>query len=341
MNLLSTASPVLLLIAGLVVCFFGYRLLRLTLGLAGSGRTRARVGGCRAHSRREPGPDNRPRHRLRNPRSGPRDGSLQVRPVPAWRRRGRAGCQHHRGRNRLALPDGRARGWRNRRRRPDPRPRAVAGLRFVGPCGRLGIVLGAFRLFGWHHVAAGSDRPPASYGPMVACWLVLGLIGVVVQLRSGGSQKKKQQPGSGAARFDSGASAPDNLRSNHTEGSKSDDCKVLAPRRAVPAGRGAVGCFNSAAVQQMRETNQAYSISPNFELDRVWRIAVVPPRHADTALPALCDRAGLLLMKRGTSHSSTGPRSSVSCGNNGPAALVSSTPIPPPGSGDTWGPRRS
>ena len=62
---------------------------------------------------------------------------------------------------------------------------------------------------------------------------------------------------------------------------------------------GSVGCFNSAAVQQMRETNQAYSISPNFELDRVWRIAVVPPRHADTALPALCDRAGLLLMKTG------------------------------------------
>ncbi len=35
MNFLSTVSPVLLLVAGFVVCFFGYRLLRFTLGLAG------------------------------------------------------------------------------------------------------------------------------------------------------------------------------------------------------------------------------------------------------------------------------------------------------------------
>lgn len=62
---------------------------------------------------------------------------------------------------------------------------------------------------------------------------------------------------------------------------------------------GAVGCFNSAAMQQMREKNQAYSISPSFKLDRVWRIAILPPRDADVELPALCDRAGLLLMKAG------------------------------------------
>ncbi len=37
MNVLTTVPPVLLLIAGSVVCFFGYRLLRLTLGLAGFG----------------------------------------------------------------------------------------------------------------------------------------------------------------------------------------------------------------------------------------------------------------------------------------------------------------
>jgi hypothetical protein len=62
---------------------------------------------------------------------------------------------------------------------------------------------------------------------------------------------------------------------------------------------GAVGCFNSAAMQQMREANQAHSISPNFKLDRAWRIAILPPRDADTELPDLCDRAGLLLMKAG------------------------------------------
>jgi hypothetical protein len=62
---------------------------------------------------------------------------------------------------------------------------------------------------------------------------------------------------------------------------------------------GVVGCFNSAAMQQMQEANRPYSISPNFELDRNWRIAILPPRDGDTELPALCDRAGLLLMKPG------------------------------------------
>jgi hypothetical protein len=62
---------------------------------------------------------------------------------------------------------------------------------------------------------------------------------------------------------------------------------------------GIVGCFNSAAMQQMQEANQPYSISPNFALDRNWRIAILPPRDGDTVLPALYDRAGLLLMKPG------------------------------------------
>jgi hypothetical protein len=61
-----------------------------------------------------------------------------------------------------------------------------------------------------------------------------------------------------------------------------------------------VGCFNSAAMQQMQEANQPYSISPSFRLDRNWRIAILPPRDGDTELPALYDRAGLLLMKSGT-----------------------------------------
>jgi hypothetical protein len=62
---------------------------------------------------------------------------------------------------------------------------------------------------------------------------------------------------------------------------------------------GTVGCFNSAAMRQMQEANQSYSISPNFDLDRNWRIAILPPRDGDTELPALYDRAGLLLMKPG------------------------------------------
>jgi hypothetical protein len=62
---------------------------------------------------------------------------------------------------------------------------------------------------------------------------------------------------------------------------------------------GSVGCFNSAAMQRMQETNQSYSISPNFELDRNWRIAILPPRDGETELPELYDRVGLLLMKRG------------------------------------------
>ena len=62
---------------------------------------------------------------------------------------------------------------------------------------------------------------------------------------------------------------------------------------------GAVGCFNSAALQQMQVANQPYSISPDFELVRNWRVAILPPRDGDKELPALSDRAGLLLMKPG------------------------------------------
>lgn len=62
---------------------------------------------------------------------------------------------------------------------------------------------------------------------------------------------------------------------------------------------GTAGCFNSTAMRQMQEANQPYSISPNFELDRSWRIAILPPRDGDTELPSLYDRAGLLLMKPG------------------------------------------
>ena len=59
------------------------------------------------------------------------------------------------------------------------------------------------------------------------------------------------------------------------------------------------GCFNAATMQQMQEANQTYSISPDFKLDRNWRIAVLPPHNGDVEVPGLYDRAGLLLMKPG------------------------------------------
>jgi hypothetical protein len=60
-----------------------------------------------------------------------------------------------------------------------------------------------------------------------------------------------------------------------------------------------VGCFNSATMQQMQQANQTYSMSPDFKLDRNWRIAILPPHNGDEELPGLCDRAGLLLMQPG------------------------------------------
>jgi hypothetical protein len=45
----------------------------------------------------------------------------------------------------------------------------------------------------------------------------------------------------------------------------------------LPAA-GVVGCFNTAAMQQMQEANQPHSISPSFDLDRNWRIAIL---HAE------------------------------------------------------------
>ena len=75
--------------------------------------------------------------------------------------------------------------------------------------------------------------------------------------------------------------------------------KFLSLGALLLLAAGAVGCFNSTTMQQMQEANQPYSISPSFKLDRVWRIAVLPPQNGDTGLPALYDRAGLLLMKPG------------------------------------------
>jgi len=61
----------------------------------------------------------------------------------------------------------------------------------------------------------------------------------------------------------------------------------------------AAGCFTAQSLQQMQQASGAYSISPNFDLRRTWRVAVLPPA-GDTGLPAgLYDHAGLALMRSG------------------------------------------
>lgn len=60
-----------------------------------------------------------------------------------------------------------------------------------------------------------------------------------------------------------------------------------------------MNCFSSATLKQMQEANQTYSMSPDFKLDHVWRIAVLPPHNGDDEIPGLYDRAGLLLMRPG------------------------------------------
>ena len=195
MNVLSTVPPVLLLIAGFVVCFFGYRLLRLTLGLAGFG-----VGLA-----------------LGLAIAGLIPGISQILTIVIGIVCGILGAVLASllykfgvfllGAGAGALIAGvivAATGWHY------PMIARVLGAIAGGIltlimerplisilsafAGAWGIVLGAFRLFGWHHVVAGSHKPPANYGIMMACWLVLALIGVGVQLRDGRGQRRRQPP---------------------------------------------------------------------------------------------------------------------------------------------------
>ena len=192
MNVLWTVSPVLLLIAGFIICFFGYRLLRLTLGLAGFGVGLA-LGLLIA---------------------GLIPGTSQVLTIILGIVFGVLGAilaaalykfgVFLLGAGAGALIAGvvvAATGWHY------PMIARVIGAIAGGSltlilerplisilsalAGAWGIVLGAFRLFGWHHVAAGSHKPPANYGVMIACWLVLGLVGIGIQLRSTHRQKEK------------------------------------------------------------------------------------------------------------------------------------------------------
>ena len=191
MNLLSIVSPVLLLIAGFVICFLGYRLLRLTLGLAGFGVGLALglavaglipdisqvftivigivcgiLGAVLATLLFKVGVF------LLGAGAGVLVASVVV-AATGW---------HYPMLARLIA--------------------AIAGgiltLILERPlisvlsafAGGWGIVFGTFKLFGWHHVTAGAKTPPANYGVMIACWLVVGLIGAGIQLRAADGKKK-------------------------------------------------------------------------------------------------------------------------------------------------------
>ena len=191
MNVLSTVSPVLLLIAGSVVCFFGYRLLRFTLGLAGF---------CVGIA-------------LGLAVAGLIPGISQVFTIIIGIACGILGAVLATvlykfgvfllGAGAGALIAGvvvAATGWQY-----PMLARVLAAI--VGGiltlllerplvsilsalAGAWGIVLGAFKLFGLSHVSAGVRMPPANGGLMITCWLVLGLIGAVVQLRSAGRKNR-------------------------------------------------------------------------------------------------------------------------------------------------------
>lgn len=193
-NVISTVSPVLLLIAGFVVCFFGYRLLRLTLGLAGFA-----VGLA-----------------LGLTIAGLIPGTSQVLTIVLGIVCGILGAVlatvlYKFGVFLLGAGAGTlvvgvivaATGWHY-----PMVARVLAALAggiltlllerplvsiLSAFAGAWGVVLGAFKLLGWHHVSAGARTPPANYGVMIACWLVLALIGVGIQLRA--AARKKKRPG--------------------------------------------------------------------------------------------------------------------------------------------------
>lgn len=194
-NVLSNLPPIVLLVAGLVVCFFGYRLLRLTLGLAGFGVGLA-LGLLIA---------------------GLIPGISQVLTVVLAVILGILGAILAAAVYKLgvfllgagagALIAGvvvTATGWHY-----PVIARVVAAI--VGGiltlilerplvsilsafAGAWGAVLGTFRLFGWHHASAQAHKPSAGYGIMIACWLVLALVGIGVQLRSGRGHGRRPHP---------------------------------------------------------------------------------------------------------------------------------------------------
>ncbi len=186
MNFLVTLSPIALLVAGFIICFFGYRLLRLTLGLAGFGVGLAlglAVAGLVPNA-----------SQLLTIVAGVVCGILGALAATLLYKFGVFMLGAAAG----ALAAGiliAATGWHHHLL-----IRIAAAI--IGGiltlllermlvsilsafAGAWGIVFGAFQLLGWYHIAAGARRPPAAHGIMIACWLALALIGAGVQLRSG------------------------------------------------------------------------------------------------------------------------------------------------------------
>jgi hypothetical protein len=194
MSLLTTVSPIVLLVAGFVVCFFGYRLLRLTLGLAGFGVGLA-LG--LAIAKLAPGASH-----VFTAVIGIVCGILGAVLAAVLYKFG----VFLLGAGAGALVAGilvAATGWHH------PMLIRALGAVFGGIltlvlerplisvlsafAGGWGIVYGAVKLLGllrWHHVAARAKTPPAHFGVMVVCWLVFGFIGAGIQLRAAGRKKK-------------------------------------------------------------------------------------------------------------------------------------------------------
>jgi hypothetical protein len=194
MNVLSTVPPIALLVAGFVVCFFGYRLLRLTLGLAGFGVGLAlglTIAGLLPHA-----------SQILTIVVGIVCGILGALAAALLYKLG----VFLLGAGAGVLAAGVvivATGWHY------PMLIRIVGALIGGVlallverplvsilsafAGGWGVVIGTFLLLGWYH-AAGHSRPPANYGIMVACWLVLALTGAAVQLRSGSRHGKRQHP---------------------------------------------------------------------------------------------------------------------------------------------------
>jgi hypothetical protein len=193
MNTLATISPVLMLILGFILCFFGYRLLRFTLALAGFA-----VGLA-----------------LGLALAGLIHGASQVFTIIIGIVGGILGALiatliYKVGVFLLGAGAGvllagiilTATGWHN-----PTMVRAIAAISvgiltliverplvsiLSALAGAWGIVFGAFQLLGWYHIPVGAKSPPANYGLMIVCWLVLGLIGAGAQLRPGGRRKKDE-----------------------------------------------------------------------------------------------------------------------------------------------------
>jgi hypothetical protein len=193
MNVVTTVSPVLMLIAGFILCFFGYRLLRFTLALAGFA-----VGLA-----------------LGLAVAGLIHGVGQVFTIVVGVVCGILGAListllYKVGVFMLGAGAGvlvagiilTATGWHQ-----PMLVRAIAAV--VGGlltliverplvsilsafAGAWGIVFGAFQLLGWYHVTAVAKSPPSNYGYAVLAWVIVGAIGAGVQLRAGGRRKKDE-----------------------------------------------------------------------------------------------------------------------------------------------------